>query len=154
MFVPDGDCPISSMSSFNLTSDGKYSNHFPLDENNLIVKAYYIMHSKLTSVSKEYSIHVKKNIPIGSGLGGGSSNAATTLKVLNKLWSGSWGVYPNTGVSMPSKNGHIAEMVSDDEFSVTIKRYADMGANIVGACCGSTPETIGQIKKTLKHGSI
>ena len=70
------------------------------------------------------------------------------------MWSGSWGVYPNTGVSMPSKNGNIDEMVSDDEFSVAIKRYVDMGANMVGACCGSTPETIGQIKKTLKHGSI
>ena len=76
------------------------------------------------------------------------------IKVLNELWSGSWGVYPNTGVSMPSKNGNIDEMVSDDEFSVAIKRYVDMGANMVGACCGSTPETIGQIKKTLKHGSI
>ena len=76
------------------------------------------------------------------------------IKVLNELWSGSWGVYPNTGVSMPSKNGNIDEMVSDDEFSVAIKRYADMGANMVGACCGSTPETLGQINITLKHGSI
>ena len=32
-------------------------------------------------------IKVDKNIPIGSGLGGASSNAASTLIVLNKLWN-------------------------------------------------------------------
>ena len=32
-------------------------------------------------------IEVDKNIPVGSGLGGASSNAASTLIVLNKLWN-------------------------------------------------------------------
>ncbi len=31
-------------------------------------------------------ITIKKNIPIGAGLGGGSSNAASTIMVLNKMW--------------------------------------------------------------------
>ena len=32
-------------------------------------------------------IEIDKNIPVGSGLGGASSNAASTLIVLNKLWN-------------------------------------------------------------------
>ena len=58
----------------------------PLDENNLITKAYRLIRSKVEDVQSEYSIHLKKKIPIGGGLGGGSSNAATVLTTLNKLW--------------------------------------------------------------------
>ena len=58
----------------------------PLDENNLITKAYRLIRSKVEDVQSEYSIHLKKKIPIGGGLGGGSSNAAIVLTALNQLW--------------------------------------------------------------------
>ncbi|MBI20892.1 MAG: 4-(cytidine 5'-diphospho)-2-C-methyl-D-erythritol kinase [Chloroflexi bacterium] len=56
----------------------------PIGEN-IITKAYLELKS-ITGITDNVSIEIKKNIPIGSGLGGGSSDAAATLRALNKLW--------------------------------------------------------------------
>ena len=58
----------------------------PIDGSNLISKAYHLLRSQVESVGTEYAIHLKKQIPIGGGLGGGSSNAGETLNALNQLW--------------------------------------------------------------------
>lgn len=54
-------------------------------EQNLIFKAAQAL-QKFQTVKKGVCINVDKHIPSGAGLGGGSSNAATTLLCLNKLW--------------------------------------------------------------------
>ena len=55
------------------------------NENNLAYKTALLLKKKFL-ISEGVKISMEKNIPLQSGLGGGSSNAATTLLNLNKLW--------------------------------------------------------------------
>lgn len=75
---------------FLLKEDGEISlqgdeDSIPWDESNLIFQASLLLRAK-RNVRKGVQIRVQKKIPPGRGLGGGSSNAAMTLVVLNKIW--------------------------------------------------------------------
>jgi 4-diphosphocytidyl-2-C-methyl-D-erythritol kinase len=59
--------------------------NFPFDENNLIWKAKNAI-EKITGIELNVKIDLTKRIPMGGGLGGGSSNAAFTLIALNKMF--------------------------------------------------------------------
>lgn len=55
-----------------------------VNRNNLVYKAAQALFSR-SDYQGGISIHIDKKIPLGAGLGGGSSNAATTAKALNHL---------------------------------------------------------------------
>jgi 4-diphosphocytidyl-2-C-methyl-D-erythritol kinase len=56
------------------------------DEDNLIIRAARALAEKAPGALPGVSIAINKRLPMGGGLGGGSSNAATTLIGLNHLW--------------------------------------------------------------------
>jgi 4-diphosphocytidyl-2-C-methyl-D-erythritol kinase len=57
----------------------------PKGEDNLVVRAAKIFFEE-TKINSGISIELKKRIPHGAGLGGGSSDAASTLLALNELF--------------------------------------------------------------------
>lgn len=70
--------------------DGKIVLHNPQvsipPENDLTVRAALAL-QRFSGSTKGVDIYIDKKIPMGGGLGGGSSNAATVLMVLNHLWA-------------------------------------------------------------------
>lgn len=54
-------------------------------EKNIVIKAYRTLEQQIPLPPVE--IHLHKNIPDGAGLGGGSSDGAFTLKLLNEMFS-------------------------------------------------------------------
>ncbi|MFQ6604327.1 MAG: 4-(cytidine 5'-diphospho)-2-C-methyl-D-erythritol kinase [Fidelibacterota bacterium] len=57
----------------------------PVNESNTCVKAYRRLNREFPDLGG-IRLHIEKRIPTGGGLGGGSSNAATTIKALNQLY--------------------------------------------------------------------
>lgn len=74
---------ISSKKGIKLTINGKY--HVTNDASNLCLRAVALLREHFQFIDN-VELRLEKNIPIGAGLGGGSSNAASTLKLLNKYF--------------------------------------------------------------------
>jgi len=75
---------IKPSSVFKLTVTGRYANKIENDENILIKILEYF--KKNFQISDNFSINLQKNIPIGAGLGGGSSDGSGFIKILNKIF--------------------------------------------------------------------
>lgn len=85
----------------------------------LVVKAAKLLQGS-TGTRQGARIGVRKNIPLGAGLGGGSSDAAATLAGLNKLWC--------TGLSQPELAQLALELGAD--VPVFIYGRSALGAGI------------------------
>jgi len=81
----------------------------PSGSSNFAYRSAKLLQEKF-SVKKGVDIKIKKSIPVASGLGGGSSNAAVVLIGLNKLW----------GLSLERKDlaGLAAKLGSDTAFFI------------------------------------
>lgn len=81
----------------------------PTGRNNLAYKAAELIRNNY-GIKQGVDIFICKNIPIGGGLGGGSSNAATVLTGLNRLWK--------LGISRSELSLLAAEIGSDVPFFI------------------------------------
>lgn len=99
---PDGYHTIESLAVFTRFGDrlhlepaaadafsitGPFGHGLPDDETNLVLRARDALRLASASNLPPISIRLEKNLPVASGVGGGSSDAAAVLKALNQIWN-------------------------------------------------------------------
>lgn len=85
-FADFGDkITVESCEGLRLSITGPYSVQVPSGPDNLVLKAAHLLAEK-SGVEANAHIILEKNLPVASGIGGGSADAAATLKALIKLW--------------------------------------------------------------------
>lgn len=77
-FTPAGD--------LSLALSGPFGEYLPADEDNLVLRAARALRDEAGVSSSGAHITLEKNLPVASGIGGGSADAAAALRGLNRLW--------------------------------------------------------------------
>jgi 4-diphosphocytidyl-2-C-methyl-D-erythritol kinase len=110
--IHDGLDFAPAPSGIHLTIEGA---DLPADESNLAWKAARLV-QEACGTDRGIRIHLKKNIPMGGGLAGGSGNAAAVLQAANILWE--------AGLDTATLKGLAARLGSDIAF------FLDGGASL------------------------
>lgn len=85
-FAQDGDVLSASLAdSLSLEIDGPFGDGLQADESNLVLKTALSLKAYF-GVTQGAAIRLDKRLPIASGIGGGSADAAATARLLNQLW--------------------------------------------------------------------
>ena len=102
---------------------------------NICIKAAEIL-QRTHGITKGCKIHLEKNVPIGAGLGGGSSDAAAVLKSLNSLWD--------------------LKLTADELENTGLELGADVPFFIKGGCAWAEGkgEILRPMEPVLKNGTI
>lgn len=102
----DGMHPIASIVAFadvgdwitaepaaelSLRIEGQFASALEGESDNLAMRAAKAL-ARATGVTRGAALTLEKNLPVASGIGGGSSDAAATLKALDALWETNLGV--------------------------------------------------------------
>lgn len=86
VFAGDGDrIEVSAADDFRLEVTGPFAADVPSDEDNLVLRAA----RSLAQAAKRpcgATIRLDKRLPVAAGIGGGSADAAATLRALVRLW--------------------------------------------------------------------
>ncbi|HXV31882.1 MAG TPA: 4-(cytidine 5'-diphospho)-2-C-methyl-D-erythritol kinase [Sinorhizobium sp.] len=96
-FAEHGDrMALTPADADRFTVSGRFARDLPLSpegkDGNLVLRARDLMRRELISqgvAASPVHLHLEKNLPIASGIGGGSADAAATLRGLRALWGAS-----------------------------------------------------------------
>lgn len=86
-YCDDGDLvSVTPASELTLSIDGPFAAGLSNGEDNLVIRAAQALRGQ-TAGTEGAALHLTKNLPIASGVGGGSSDAAAALRLLNRFWN-------------------------------------------------------------------
>jgi 4-diphosphocytidyl-2-C-methyl-D-erythritol kinase len=86
-FTDFGDrIDVSAADRLTLTVQGPFADAVPRDESNLVLKAAQRL-AQAAGIEARAQITLTKTLPAAGGIGGGSSDAATALRLLIRHWS-------------------------------------------------------------------
>lgn len=86
VFADTGDeIALASADRLSLTIDGPFADGLGAGPDNLVLRAAQAL-QEITGTRRGAAIRLTKNLPIASGIGGGSADAAATLAALCGLW--------------------------------------------------------------------
>ncbi|MGE0666648.1 MAG: 4-(cytidine 5'-diphospho)-2-C-methyl-D-erythritol kinase [Sphingomonadales bacterium] len=127
VFAGFGDTlTVEPAGALGFSVDGPFAAQVPADGDNLVIRAARALSP---DGSRGARIRLTKNLPVASGIGGGSADAAATLRALNALW----------GLELPD---------------VRLERMAEgLGAD-VPACVGSLPVQVSGIGEILSPAAV
>lgn len=85
-FADAGDVlEFAAASDLRLSIEGPFADGLEAGTDNLVMRAASALQAE-TGCRKGANIKLTKNLPVASGIGGGSADAAATLRGLNRLW--------------------------------------------------------------------
>ncbi|MFM9852455.1 MAG: 4-(cytidine 5'-diphospho)-2-C-methyl-D-erythritol kinase [Sphingomonadaceae bacterium] len=85
-FANDGDrLSATPASTLSLSLSGEFSAGLSVDGDNLVMRAAAALRS-MCGVGEGAALHLEKRLPIASGIGGGSADAAAALRLLARMW--------------------------------------------------------------------
>ena len=86
VFPPVGDWLTAQRASgLSLTVTGPFGAGLQAEPDNLVLRAARAL-AQAAGVAADAALKLEKQLPIASGIGGGSADAAATLRVLSRLW--------------------------------------------------------------------
>ncbi len=104
VFVDVGDqITISPSSDLHLSVSGPFTEGVPTDGRNIVLQAAHVLKQRY-DLSVGAEIKLEKQLPNAAGIGGGSSDAATALSMLARLWD-----VPE----IPARDAEIIELGAD-----------------------------------------
>lgn len=85
-FAEDGDhLTAEAAPDVRLTITGPFATELPAGDDNLVLRAVRAL-AKAQGIGAGISLTLEKNLPIASGIGGGSADAAAALRLAAQLW--------------------------------------------------------------------